>query len=144
MFKDIPVQMHDLISGHTLTTRAFLNELKTLVDWHQRQAILHRPSKIDKNILIHVDVEKFNQMKRHQMEKLTEILDSTGNIQKVITDAMRKLEIHLKFLIDNRLRKYIRKSRLFNGRSYHEYETEFMMYYNMVVAFKNQNQNRKI
>lgn len=131
--------MYDLIPGHTLTIRAFLDELKTLVDWHRQQELLHRDNKVDNNLLIRVDADKFNQMKRQQMEKLTEILDGTGNVQKVTADILRRLQIYMKFLIDNPLQKFVRKSRVFNGRSYQEYETEFMMYYNMVMAFKNEN-----
>lgn len=85
-------------------------------------------------ISISVDAVKLSQMKSKQIEELTETTDKINAICSKTTQVLNDVGRYFKFLVDNPLEKYIPKGKLFNGRTYYDYEREFTMYYNMIES----------
>lgn len=133
----IPKQMQNLLPGHSMTSNAFLEYVSKLVAWKEQQEQLLLNLDIDVKPIV-VDMTRLDDMKRRQIEAITEILDETQRIGQINKAVLQRLQKYMDFLKENPLRKYIPKSRLFNGRCYQEYEDEFMMYYNIIVAQKEQ------
>lgn len=138
LINTMPKPMQDLIPGHSMTSNAFLKYLHNLQAWKQQQQYFLANIEIDMKP-IEIDEEQLAKMKCRQIEEITEIIDETTHIAQIRDVCLQRLGKYMEFLKTNPLRKYIPKSRLFNGRSYQEYEEEFMLYYNIVVAHKAQN-----
>lgn len=79
-----------------------------------------------------VDESKLNMQKNQQNDALSEITDETVAICANIHRIFHNIERYVKFINENPLSKMIPTTESFNGKTYQEYEREFMMYYKMI------------
>lgn len=82
--------------------------------------------------VISVDEAKLTIRKNQQNDILAELTDETSAIVANIHQIFRTIESYVSFLNENPLRKLVPKTQTFNGRTYEEYEREYMMYYKMI------------
>lgn len=131
IFEQIPESLRELIPGYSLTPMAFLRHAENLKQWHGKQKAHMQMIKICKELPT-VDELRLAQMRRQQIDALTELGDEASNIGSNTAFILDDIDRYIKFINENPLRKYIPKHKLFNGQSYQVYETEFMMYYKMI------------
>ena len=93
-----------------------------------------RPSPCHFHIFFSVDEAKIKAMKIKQNDDLTRLMDEAAVIGSNTLEIMNTNSRYFKFLLENPLRKFIPKSKLFNGLTYPDFEREFMLYYNMIAA----------
>lgn len=67
-----------------------------------------------------------------QNDSLAEVTDETSAICTNIYRTFENIERTTKFISENPLSKWVPKKETFNGKTYQEYEREFMMYYKMI------------
>lgn len=70
--------------------------------------------------------------KNQQNESLAELTDETLAICANIHRIFRTIDRYMEFIKENPLSKLVPKTEIFNGKTYQEYEREFMMYYKMI------------
>lgn len=81
---------------------------------------------------ISVDKDKLTLMKNQQNDALAELTDDTSAIIANIHEIFYDVDRYINFIKENPLRKWVPKSESFNGKSYDDYEREYMMYYKMI------------
>lgn len=149
----IPKAMIEMIPNHLQTPNAALEQLQAEYNWLQKQrklladVIIHekvptgewttigqnsKSREIDSDSEISVDAVKLNELRIAQKEQLTEVTDKISVICSKTTQTLNDVGRFYKFLVDNPLEKFIPKKKLFNGRTYYDYEREFSMYYKMI------------
>lgn len=70
--------------------------------------------------------------KNQQNELLAELTDETFAICSNIHRIFHTIDRYMKFIKENPLSKLVPATDIFNGKTYQEYEREFMMYYKMI------------
>jgi hypothetical protein len=121
----------DVMPYHALTINGALQELKKLCAWD------HELRKYMKDVHYDFDVCEVNKSKLKRLdvennEAITELLDQIGQITITSGQTIDRLRKYYNFLVTNPLRNYVPLSKLFNGRTYREYEAEYMMYYRIL------------
>lgn len=71
-------------------------------------------------------------LQSQQNDTLAEMTDETSAICANIHRIIHNIERYKQFINENPLGKWIPKEETFNGKTYQEYEREFMMYYKMI------------
>lgn len=79
-----------------------------------------------------VDESKLTAQKKQQDASLAEVTDETGAICANVHRIFENIQRYIQFINENPLRKYISSTEKFNGKTYQDYEREFMMYYKMI------------
>lgn len=79
-----------------------------------------------------VDESKLTFQKNQQNDALAEITDETAAICSNIHRIYRDIDRYNRFNSTNPLSKFVPKTETFNGKTYQDYEREFMMYYKMI------------
>lgn len=77
-------------------------------------------------------------MKNQQTDTLAKLTDETSAIFANIHEIFCDVDRSLNFIKENPLRKWVPKSESFNGKSYEEYEREYMMYYKMIPMLEDE------
>ncbi|KFB42721.1 AGAP005732-PA-like protein [Anopheles sinensis] len=80
----------------------------------------------------HVQLEKHWQSNHG---KICELLDEIETLSNSTRHILGKSRVYYNFTLANNLRKYVPPTKLFNGRSFREYESEYLMYYRMINGF---------
>uniref|UniRef100_A0A1B0GGV5 Uncharacterized protein n=2 Tax=Lutzomyia longipalpis TaxID=7200 RepID=A0A1B0GGV5_LUTLO len=75
------------------------------------------------------DCEKYAKGVLEGETFLRGIFKDTESLGMQIEETLKEALTYYNFLMDNPMRKYIPSSEKFNGHSYQEYETEFMLHY---------------
>lgn len=83
-------------------------------------------------MLFLVDEAKLSTKKNQQNESLAELTDETFAICANIKRIFCTIDRYMKFIKENPLSKFVPKTDIFNGKTYQEYEREFLMYYKMI------------
>lgn len=76
------------------------------------------------------------KLKQKQIENVAEIMDKTTMICSNTKEILNNIERYYKFMKENPMRKYVPKTKLFDGLTYYDYEREFLLYYNMIAGRK--------
>lgn len=79
-----------------------------------------------------VDESKLTLRKSQQNDALAEITDEAGAICTNIHRIYRNIGRYIHFITENPLSKFVPRTETFNGKTYQEYEQEYMMYYKMI------------
>lgn len=79
-----------------------------------------------------VDSARYHQLWKANHEKICQHLDEIEAIASNTQQVIGKGRIYYNFVLANPLRKYVPPKKLFNGRNYREYESEYLMYYRMI------------
>lgn len=152
----VPNAIQELIPDQLLTSTAFFEKLERLRDFQQQQKAVMDDLKFDLQVphggfrrishaeppsitlsfpfYFSVDEAKIKAMKMKQNDDLTRLTDEAAVIGSNTLEIMNTNSRYFKFLLENPLRKFIPKSKLFNGLTYPDFEREFMLYYNMIAA----------
>lgn len=70
--------------------------------------------------------------KRQQDDEIAELCDKTAAICANANHTLSNIRDYINLFKNNPLAKFIPNTKLVEGKSYQEYEREFMMYYNMI------------
>ncbi|XP_052861293.1 augmin complex subunit dgt5 [Anopheles cruzii] len=81
---------------------------------------------------INIDHAQFEQRWQGNHGRICKLLDEMELITNGTRQVLDKTRVQYNFNVANSLRKYVPAMRLFNGRSYREYENEYLMYYRMI------------
>lgn len=81
---------------------------------------------------ISVDEAKLCAKRKQQNESLAELSDETSAMCANIHRIFDTIDRYMKFIKENPLRKLVPNTETFNGKTYQDYEREFMMYYKMI------------
>lgn len=65
-------------------------------------------------------------------ERISELLDIIPSLHGTTTRILENVDNYFEYLLNNPLRKYVPPSKLFNGKTYKEYENEYTLYYRML------------
>lgn len=79
-----------------------------------------------------VDEVKLKTKQSQQNDILAETTDEMSAVYANIHRTFFNIQRYIQFINENPLSKWVPKRETFNGKTYQEYEREFMMYYNMV------------
>ncbi|XP_062550929.1 augmin complex subunit dgt5 [Armigeres subalbatus] len=79
-----------------------------------------------------VDNALYHQLWKANHEKICQHLDEIEAIASNTQQVVEKGRVYYNFVLANPLRKYVPSKKLFNGRNYREYESEYLMYYRMI------------
>jgi hypothetical protein len=79
-----------------------------------------------------VNKSKLKRLDTENSETITELLDQIDVITINCNRTIAIVQKYYDFLVTNPLRNYVPLSKLFNGRTYREYEAEYMMYYRIL------------
>lgn len=79
-----------------------------------------------------MDETKLILRKNQQNDALAEITDEASAICVNVHRIYRNIQRYIQFINENPLSKFVPKTETFNGKTYQEYEREFMMYYKMI------------
>lgn len=71
-------------------------------------------------------------LKNQQNDILAELTDDTSAIVANIHKIFKDIDRYINFIEENPLRKWVPKTETFNGKTYEEYERQYMMYYKML------------
>lgn len=71
-------------------------------------------------------------LKNKQDDVLAEVSDEASAICANVHRLHENIQHCIQFIKENPLRKYVPKTETFNGKTYQDYEREFMMYYKMI------------
>ncbi|XP_050091025.1 augmin complex subunit dgt5 [Anopheles aquasalis] len=82
-----------------------------------------------------IDQAELQQRWQGNHGRICELLDEIDLISNSIRQVLDKARSYYNFSIANSLRQFVPPTRLFNGRNYREYESEYMMYYRMINGF---------
>ncbi|ETN59580.1 hypothetical protein AND_008808 [Anopheles darlingi] len=82
-----------------------------------------------------IDQAELQQRWQGNHGRICEMLDEIELISNNIRQVLDKARRYHNFSIANSLRHFVPPTRLFNGRNYREYESEYMMYYRMINGF---------
>ncbi|XP_058067116.1 augmin complex subunit dgt5 [Anopheles bellator] len=81
---------------------------------------------------IAIDHAQLEQRWQGNHGRICKLLDEMELITNGTRQVLDKTRVQYNFAVANSLRKYVPAMRLFNGRSYREYENEYLMYYRMI------------
>ncbi|XP_315747.4 augmin complex subunit dgt5 [Anopheles gambiae] len=81
------------------------------------------------------DHEQLEQRWKSNHGKICELLDKIETLTNSSRQTMDRVRLYYNFALANNLRKFVPPTKLFNGRSYREYENEYLMYYRMIYGF---------
>lgn len=87
---------------------------------------------LTKCIIFPADESKLTAQKKQQDASLAEVTDETTAICANVHRIFENIQRYIRFINENPLRKYISSTETFNGKTYQDYEREFMMYYKMI------------
>ncbi|EDS25638.1 conserved hypothetical protein [Culex quinquefasciatus] len=79
-----------------------------------------------------VDGDLYRRLWAANHERICEQLDEIDAISGNTRQIIEKSRVYYDFVLANPLRKYVPPKKLFNGRNYREYESEYLMYYRMI------------
>ncbi|XP_035787674.1 augmin complex subunit dgt5-like [Anopheles albimanus] len=92
---------------------------------------------VESHVACELTIEHAELQQRWQANhgRICELLDEIELISNSIRQVLDKARSYYNFSIANSLRQFVPPTRLFNGRNYREYESEYMMYYRMINGF---------
>lgn len=77
-------------------------------------------------------------MQRNQLnDALAELSDETSALFANTNRIFDNIQRYFHYIYDNPLSKFMSTTETFNGKTYQEYEREFMMYYKMIQKAQN-------
>lgn len=79
---------------------------------------------------------ELSKIKQQQIDDVAEIMDKTTIMCSNTKEILNNIERYYTFLIENPLRKYIPKTKMFDSLTYFDYEREFLLYYNIIAGRK--------
>ncbi|KXJ83175.1 hypothetical protein RP20_CCG008415 [Aedes albopictus] len=79
-----------------------------------------------------VDQAHYHQLWKANHERICQHLDEIEAIATNTQQVIEKGRVYYNFVVANPLRRYVPPKKLFNGRNYREYESEYLMYYRMI------------
>uniref|UniRef100_A0A182ST06 Uncharacterized protein n=1 Tax=Anopheles maculatus TaxID=74869 RepID=A0A182ST06_9DIPT len=82
-----------------------------------------------------IEHEQLEQRWKNNHGKICELLDKIETLSNSSRQTMEKVRLYYNFSLANNMRKYVPTTKLFNGRSFREYENEYLMYYRMIYGF---------
>ncbi|XP_031625479.1 augmin complex subunit dgt5 [Contarinia nasturtii] len=131
IYDQLPNDIKRLIFDYMITPAMSVKNLQSQIEWFSQMKIIEKAFEAPEG-LPEVDESKLCTQKNQQNDALSEITDEASAICANIHRIYRNIERYINFINENPLRKWIPATETFNGKTYHEYEREFMMYYKMV------------
>lgn len=155
----LPKEVKLLMNDHMMTPTAAIQKLQTQIDWFTKMAVVEKALTLPDNLpegkerfqrflwsssclelsiyrifisSLTVDLSKLRMLQSQQNDTLAEMTDETAAVCANIYRILHNVERFKQFINENPLSKWIPKKETFNGKTYQEYEREFMMYYNMI------------
>lgn len=81
-----------------------------------------------------VDEKSLEQQRYDQHSRLAELRDKCDRLTGVVQQKQQLTDRLFAFLLDNSLRMFVSTTRTFNGRTYQDYENEYITHHNIVEA----------
>lgn len=158
----LPKEVKPLVYDHMMTPIAAIQKLQTQIDWVTKMDIVDKALTLPDNLpegkymfilfrsslkqprcldfstylisisSLSVDEPKLKMLQSQQNDVLAEMTDETSAICANTHRIIHNIERYKQFINENPLGKWIPKTETFNGKTYPEYEREFMMYYQMI------------
>lgn len=121
-----------LSSGQTLTLHGLLEEMKKNFEIMKKLSAVTTDVEINQSLSIDLNTTELKEQSRSNNEAINEFIDKISRINVSTQGLLRKTRKYLNFAMKNPLRKFIPADKKFNGRTYIDYEAEFMVYYRMI------------
>lgn len=81
-----------------------------------------------------VTTTSFNQKQYNNNNRIEEIIDRIDALRADTAQTIKDIHKYFDFLLKNPLKQFIPKTKLFNGRAFHEYEEEFLIQYTILKS----------
>lgn len=81
-----------------------------------------------------VDEKSLEQQRHDQLSRLAEMRDQCDLLTGVVQQKQQATDRLFAFMLDNSLRMFIPATKTFNGRTYQDYENEYVTHHNIVEA----------
>lgn len=121
-----------LSGGQLLTLHGLLEEMKKNFELMKDLSAVAKDVETNQSLSIDINSDALKEQSRSNNEAINEFIDKISRINVSTKGLLRKTRKHLDFSMKNPLRKFIPATKKFNGRTYIDYEAEFMVYYRMI------------
>ncbi|XP_065077175.1 augmin complex subunit dgt5-like [Ochlerotatus camptorhynchus] len=108
-----------------------LQEMKTVIKFDEfiKTFMIDLKPEMDQAV---VDDAHYQHLWKANHVKICQHLDEIDAVATNTREVIDKGRIYYSFVLANPLREYVPPKKLFNGRNYREYESEYLMYYRMI------------
>lgn len=122
------------ISGKFSNPHHFLNHLDKRIKFGNQIKLLYTEiqSQIDQNDIKDVNYDELQKQRDKNCEDITIMFDEISRFNVSIQSNLRNIKLLYNFALENPLKKFVPKSKKFDGKSYESYEKEYMLYYKMI------------
>jgi len=122
------------ISGKFSNPHQFLNILDKRIKFGNKIKSLYTEaqSQIDPKDLKDVNSDELQKQRNKNCEKISSMFDEISRLNVSIKSNLRKIHLLYNFALENPLKKFVPKTKKFDGKSYESYEKEYMLYYKMI------------
>ncbi|XP_055303425.1 augmin complex subunit dgt5 isoform X2 [Sitodiplosis mosellana] len=131
VYSQFPKEVKLLVTDYMMTPAGAIQKLQAQIDWFTKMGIVEGAF-IPPDNLAEVDETKLKMQQSQQNDTLAETTDETTAICANIHRTHQNIQRYIRFIDENPLSKWVPKKETFNGKTYQEYEREFMMYYKMI------------
>ncbi|XP_053676529.1 augmin complex subunit dgt5 [Anopheles nili] len=129
---DLPIVLA-LLPTTAVSPESSLKQLIAMQELEQRA----NSGSVDSCSVVGVSIEHaaLEMRWKNNHGKICEMLDKIDAITSCTRQMLERARTYYNFVLANNLRKYVPATKLFNGRSFQEYENEYLMYYRMIYGF---------
>ncbi|KAL7037397.1 hypothetical protein ACKWTF_009194 [Chironomus riparius] len=122
------------IEGKFTNPHHFLNHLDKRIKFRNKIKPLYTEiqSQIDQKDTKDVNYDELQKQRDENCEEISSTFDEISRLNVSIKSNLKNINRLYSFALENPLKKFVPKSKKFDGKSYESYEKEYMLYYKMV------------
>lgn len=126
--------LNGLDSAHLLTINGFLEEINGNFGWYENVMKNFKDFSVASNNLLKISQEDLKRVEAANHERILETLDKITETNVKIAAILRKVNNYYQFSLENPLKKFVPATKTFNGRTYKEFESDYLMYFRMLKS----------
>ena len=122
------------IEGKFTNPHHFLNLLDKRIKFGNKIKSLYTEiqSQIDQKDSKDVNYDELQKQRDENCEEISSMFDKISRLNVSIKSNLKNINLLYSFTLENPLKKFVPKSKKFDGKSYDSYEKEYMLYYKMI------------
>ena len=135
-FSTNPVMVKQNLSNfpyHLLTINGCLMQIQELVNM-DGSIMPYTQDLQSKDEIVALDKNYYDTKRKENYDKILEVIDGTQSVLMKNSFILDKCQEYYDFIISNCLKQFVPPSKLFNGHTYKQYESEFNVHYRMLYG----------
>jgi len=120
------------IAGHLMPMNELIHYMKSQLEFHQKLKAATMEVEPAIELPSEIAIAELYQKRDANREAISELLDEITKINVHTASLLRESNDLYNYAVTNPLKKFVPPTRKFDGKTYIEFESEFMLYYRMI------------